>query len=203
MDEIYDDWDDRIYQAYNGDYYKFENGRCKIIERPKNMKFDPKDFPEGLSILRGLIHKTSQEINTVEINIQQMYNNQNYDDDTKAFIGLCAKQLYLLPLLHKRQQLKRKLSMYQESQPQSTLNIDKAKQVPIQDTFTPEKARQTSTRISCLCPLHLEDTPSFVIYKKTNTYYCFGCHAKGDVINFVMTLYRKTFKDAVKYLEKL
>ena len=166
-------------------------------------KFDPKDFPEGQSILRGLIHKTSHEINNLEINIQQMYNNQNYDDDTKAFIGQAVKVLYLLPLLNKRQQYKRKLAMYQDTQSQSTLNVAKAKQVPIQDTFTPEKARQTSTRISCLCPLHKEDTPSFVIYKKTNTYYCFGCHAKGDVINFIMTLYGKTFKEAVKHLEKL
>lgn len=33
------------------------------------------------------------------------------------------------------------------------------------------------------CPLHHEDTPSFRYYEDTETFYCFGCRAAGDVIN--------------------
>jgi hypothetical protein len=33
------------------------------------------------------------------------------------------------------------------------------------------------------CPLHVEDTPSFRWYEETNTFFCFGCRAGGDVIH--------------------
>ncbi len=36
-----------------------------------------------------------------------------------------------------------------------------------------------------LCPFHNEKTPSFVVYPDTQSFYCFGCGAAGDVINFV------------------
>lgn len=32
------------------------------------------------------------------------------------------------------------------------------------------------------CPIHDEDTPSMRFYEETNTFYCFGCRAGGDVI---------------------
>lgn len=34
----------------------------------------------------------------------------------------------------------------------------------------------------CKCPIHSEDTPSMRYYEETNTFYCFGCGAGGDVI---------------------
>lgn len=36
----------------------------------------------------------------------------------------------------------------------------------------------------CRCPLHAEDTASFKIYPDGRSFYCFGCHKGGDVINF-------------------
>lgn len=32
------------------------------------------------------------------------------------------------------------------------------------------------------CPIHDEDTPSMRFYEETNTFYCFGCRAGGDII---------------------
>lgn len=36
-----------------------------------------------------------------------------------------------------------------------------------------------------LCPFHKEKTPSFVVNPRNQTFYCFGCHAGGDVLRFV------------------
>ena len=44
----------------------------------------------------------------------------------------------------------------------------------------------TSGRYTGLCPFHQEKTPSFGVHQVRQFYKCFGCDAKGDVINFVM-----------------
>jgi len=52
-----------------------------------------------------------------------------------------------------------------------------------------------------LCPFHNEKTPSCYFYTETNTFYCFGCNEKGDVIKFIMLLYGIEFKEAVRMLQ--
>ena len=51
-----------------------------------------------------------------------------------------------------------------------------------------------------LCPFHTEKTPSFVIYRDTQSYYCFGCGAGGDAITFVKNIERLDYVEAVRYL---
>lgn len=51
-----------------------------------------------------------------------------------------------------------------------------------------------------LCPFHTEKTPSFSVNGTHQYYYCFGCNAKGSVIDFVMQLEGLTFFEAVKAL---
>jgi len=51
-----------------------------------------------------------------------------------------------------------------------------------------------------LCPFHGEKTASFSVNPQRQMYYCFGCHAGGSAINFVMEMERTEFKDAVKIL---
>src|SRR5918911_2919410 len=36
-----------------------------------------------------------------------------------------------------------------------------------------------------LCPFHAERTPSFTIYLERQRFWCFGCGAGGDVLDFV------------------
>ncbi|MCR4875531.1 MAG: DNA primase [Clostridia bacterium] len=52
------------------------------------------------------------------------------------------------------------------------------------------------------CPLHVEKTPSFCMYPSTNTYYCYGCHEKGDAIKFIEEIEKTDFKGAVEILAK-
>ncbi len=50
------------------------------------------------------------------------------------------------------------------------------------------------------CPLHGEKTPSFSVSPDKQLFYCFGCHAGGTVIQFVMDMERLTFYEAVQSL---
>ena len=52
----------------------------------------------------------------------------------------------------------------------------------------------------CKCPFHNDSTPSFTVYPDTESFYCFGCAAGGDVIGFIMRAEQLVYIDAVKYL---
>lgn len=50
------------------------------------------------------------------------------------------------------------------------------------------------------CPFHDERTPSFSVNQERQFYYCFGCHAGGNAIGFVMAYDHLEFVAAVEYL---
>jgi hypothetical protein len=77
--------------------------------------------------------------------------------------------------------------------------IEYAKSQPIENLLD-QPIRKVGTRYYSLCPLHNEKSPSFVIYKDTNTAWCFGCQQGGDSIKLVQLLNDLSFKAAVKYL---
>ena len=60
--------------------------------------------------------------------------------------------------------------------------------------------RPKGRRLWGLCPLHGEKTPSFSVSPDKQMFYCFGCHAGGTVIQFVMQMERLSFVEAVKLL---
>lgn len=51
-----------------------------------------------------------------------------------------------------------------------------------------------------LCPFHNEKTPSFTVYPDTQSFYCFGCGAGGEIINFTRRIENIDFYEAVKSL---
>ena len=83
------------------------------------------------------------------------------------------------------------------------IDVAKAKEYKIENLYNFSKIRRTSKTISCLCPLHDEKTPSFVIYLDKNMFHCFGCAEGGDSIQFVMMLKGINFVQAVKYINDL
>ncbi len=51
---------------------------------------------------------------------------------------------------------------------------------------------------SGLCPFHQEKSPSFSVNAAHSYFYCFGCHAKGDVFTFVQRIENISFPEAVR-----
>lgn len=51
-----------------------------------------------------------------------------------------------------------------------------------------------------LCPFHQEKTASFTVREDRGRYRCFGCGAKGDVIEYLVQAHGMTFRDAVQEL---
>lgn len=52
----------------------------------------------------------------------------------------------------------------------------------------------------CSCPFHSEKTPSCTVFTDTQSFYCFGCGAGGDVITFTMKIENLDFSEAVRLL---
>lgn len=50
------------------------------------------------------------------------------------------------------------------------------------------------------CPFHNEKTPSFFVSPERDSYYCFGCGAKGDIFSFVEQFEGLDFRGALKVL---
>lgn len=60
--------------------------------------------------------------------------------------------------------------------------------------------RPTGGRLVGVCPFHGDSRPSLVVYPANRGYYCFGCGAGGDVIDFVSRLHRVGFREAATIL---
>jgi len=81
--------------------------------------------------------------------------------------------------------------------------VDRALEYPIEELVCRDtNLRRSGANLIGLCPLHEEKTPSFYIYLKNNSFYCFGCSAGGNVINYVMKKQNINFKEAVEYLSR-
>src|SRR5262245_36621251 len=54
-----------------------------------------------------------------------------------------------------------------------------------------------------LCPFHSEKTPSFTVHRDKQFFHCFGCHAGGDVFEFVMLAEKVSFPEAVELVAEI
>lgn len=72
--------------------------------------------------------------------------------------------------------------------------------VQVVSAYVPLK--KNGSRYWGLCPFHHEKTPSFSVNGEQNLYYCFGCKAGGNVVQFVEEMERLTYREAVEFLAK-
>ncbi len=62
------------------------------------------------------------------------------------------------------------------------------------------KLEKAGANYKARCPFHNEKTPSFYVSTDRNTFYCFGCGAKGDIFSFVEQFENVDFRGALKTL---
>jgi DNA primase len=58
--------------------------------------------------------------------------------------------------------------------------------------------KKSGATYKACCPFHSEKTPSFGVNPGKGLYYCFGCHAGGSIIDFVMRIEGCGFPEAVR-----
>ena len=58
--------------------------------------------------------------------------------------------------------------------------------------------KRAGANFVALCPFHKEKTPSFNVNPQRQVFHCFGCHAGGDVFEFVKQYENIDFPEAVR-----
>ena len=62
------------------------------------------------------------------------------------------------------------------------------------------KLEKAGMSLKARCPFHNEKTPSFFVSPVRQSFYCFGCGAKGDIFTFVESVEGLDFRGALKLL---
>ena len=60
--------------------------------------------------------------------------------------------------------------------------------------------RRRGKNLVGLCPFHNEKTPSFTVYPENQSFFCFGCGAGGEAINFIRKIENLDYTEAVRLL---
>lgn len=63
--------------------------------------------------------------------------------------------------------------------------------------------KKAGARYKGLCPFHDEKTPSFTVSPDKGFYHCFGCHAGGNAIGFLMEHDHMSFPEAIETLASM
>lgn len=157
-------------------------------------------FPECADLARKRLRVLSDHAKEYEDYIAQVLASNLTDFDKQVVILITKNTMDQDVLLKEADTLRRYLKILKNPDRQP-LDVAAAKAFPIEEMFDLQKARFSSKRIICCCPLHHDKNPSFVIYKDTNSFFCFSsCHKGGDAITLYMELHKCSFVDAVKTL---
>lgn len=168
-----------------------------------------KTFPEAKGIIPLKIKEWEEIRNIMLKSIKEKTNKSNeIPDETDRFIFREIIKIWeveeLLKVEKHIERLKRisTISKWKKlSGHISEKQKKEALQVPIKSLYN-RPLQKSGTDFIGLCPFHKEKKPSFHIYTKTNSFYCFGCGKGGNVINFIRILHGYSFPQAVNHLLK-
>jgi DNA primase len=60
--------------------------------------------------------------------------------------------------------------------------------------------RRSGVQLIGRCPFHTDRTPSFVVNRGKQVFYCHGCQVGGDVFELVRRLHRCSFRQSLEFL---
>lgn len=81
--------------------------------------------------------------------------------------------------------------------PQSVVDDANRDIVDVVRGYIPELKKAGKDWVAC-CPFHNEKSPSFSVSESKKFFYCYGCGASGDAVEFVMMHQGLSFRNAVK-----
>lgn len=127
--------------------------------------------------------------------------NSHYTEDVRALLlGLVAiiAEPYKDKIKYYEKMLKIRKFMKNKDNGVFDAVIQRARTAKIKDLYSFVGLKKIKNGHVACCPLHNEKTPSFNM--RDNVFYCFGCHRKGDSIQFIQDLYNVTFKKALSII---
>ena len=161
-------------------------------------------FPEGKQIVNRLIKRKKIVLDTYAMEIREIMKDPYLTEFEKIFNCQIVEQIHLPKILAEYNRLKKYAFFYQAKRSNEyNLKVENARNVPIESLIEGKIRRIGAKRIQTCCPFHSEKQPSFMIYKDTNSFFCFSCNKGGDVIHFIRLLYDLDFKDAIRYLNDM
>lgn len=86
----------------------------------------------------------------------------------------------------------------------STIDVERVKQRhPVAGVIAASGValRRSGGHLSGPCPFHEDRSPSLHVYPQTRSFYCFGCGAGGDVIDYLRRLEGFGFREALEWLD--
>jgi len=88
--------------------------------------------------------------------------------------------------------------------PRETIDIirDRAQIEEIVRKYVPTLQKKGRNYLG-LCPFHKEKTPSFTVSPEKQIFYCFGCHAGGNVFSFISKIEKLNFPESVSFLGEM
>lgn len=170
-------------------------------------------LPEGKTILKLKLQEDISELEEaqkeIQLKVREWRNRKNSDSDPLGAMLVLEKldqdKLEIEKQVKRCWWLLQSVKRFRDGEVLlnaagiTTADIEQAKLVPIENFYI-GKLRKFGTRAVGNCEFHNEKGPSFTIYLKQNTYYCYGCGKGGDVISYIMLKEELTFLNAVKKL---
>lgn len=185
-----------------------EQENLKSLGKPKLTELVQMYSPEiWTEIAPTKISELKRRQKNIKLQIKKDMRRINTLDETERIIQREWKKVTLGAALEDtNSQIKRFetiLRISSGSKPKGAITeheIEQARQTPIEHLLDCETAKQHNGKIVILCPFHNEKTPSFTIFTRSNTYFCFGCSEKGDAITLARNLNNLGFVESVKFL---
>ncbi len=169
-----------FFYIQNVKYFICQKCTNNILVQRTNIELEAKESFSKKEVI-NVLKESIKELNKIFFS-----SNENFLEITKE-INIKKQKIKILSLTSK------------ELKDIKSFDLVAIKSIPPQTLLSKEE-KNSGPNFLYKCPLHNEKTASFNWYKKTKTFYCFGCHEHGSIIDLYMKLNNCDFKAACQNL---